>query len=249
MKRNYYKILGLQPGASREEIKTAYRNLARKFHPDINKADNASTRFKEISEAYQALIQDDGREKQGTRTEFHEDVFANFFRQRFGEDIFNGVRHPPHNNRRGTQVQIPVTLAARGGTIPVREGAQTIHLQIPPNTASGDKLRVDSHFGRRVFSVEVVDDGQYKIRPGGVIEMDVRINYISAILGGTIKIESPKGEMLLLKIPPRTSSHTTMRLRQEGLGGADLYVKIGIDIPIDVPPEILNVMEKQGRGE
>ncbi len=54
-KRDYYEILGVKKGASADEIKSAYRQMARKHHPDIDKTAGASERFKEIGEAYQVL--------------------------------------------------------------------------------------------------------------------------------------------------------------------------------------------------
>src|SRR5579862_1427385 len=53
--RDYYKILGVERTASAEQIKTAYRRLARKFHPDVSKEPNAEARFKEVQEAYEVL--------------------------------------------------------------------------------------------------------------------------------------------------------------------------------------------------
>lgn len=54
-KRDYYEVLGLQKGASDDEIKKAYRKLSKKYHPDINKEADAEDKFKEISEAYEIL--------------------------------------------------------------------------------------------------------------------------------------------------------------------------------------------------
>ena len=47
-KRDYYEVLGISKGASEDEIKKAYRSLAKKYHPDINKAPDAEARFKEV---------------------------------------------------------------------------------------------------------------------------------------------------------------------------------------------------------
>ncbi len=53
--RDYYKILGVERSASADDVKRAYRKLARKFHPDVSKEKNAEARFKEVQEAYEVL--------------------------------------------------------------------------------------------------------------------------------------------------------------------------------------------------
>jgi DnaJ-class molecular chaperone len=63
-KRDYYAVLGLSRTASEKEIKTSYRRLARKYHPDLNGGDkSAEARFKEIQEAYEVLSDPDKRKK------------------------------------------------------------------------------------------------------------------------------------------------------------------------------------------
>src|SRR5690242_2624613 len=53
--KDYYQILGVEPDAGEAEIKTAYRRLARKFHPDVSKEAGAEEKFKAVNEAYEAL--------------------------------------------------------------------------------------------------------------------------------------------------------------------------------------------------
>ncbi|MGP0564836.1 MULTISPECIES: DnaJ C-terminal domain-containing protein [unclassified Nitrospina] len=81
--KSYYNILGVERGASQDDIKKAYRKLALKYHPDRNKNDSeAENRFKEISEAYAVLSDKDKRKK-------YDAYGAEGFRQRYSqEDIF-----------------------------------------------------------------------------------------------------------------------------------------------------------------
>ena len=60
-KRDYYEVLGVTRSASADDIKNAFRNLARKLHPDVNKAEDAEEKFKEINEAYGVLSDPDKR--------------------------------------------------------------------------------------------------------------------------------------------------------------------------------------------
>jgi len=60
-KRDYYEILGLGKSASQDEIKSAFRNLARKYHPDVNKEPDSEERFKEINEAFMVLSDEEKR--------------------------------------------------------------------------------------------------------------------------------------------------------------------------------------------
>ncbi|MDX1606970.1 MAG: DnaJ domain-containing protein, partial [Candidatus Competibacterales bacterium] len=53
--KDYYQIMGVQRDASQDEIRRAYRKLARKYHPDVSKEPDAENRFKEIGEAYEVL--------------------------------------------------------------------------------------------------------------------------------------------------------------------------------------------------
>ena len=72
-KKDYYEILGLQKGASEEDIKKAYKKLALKFHPDKNRAPNATDAFKKISTAFACLSNPEKRkiyDEHGTEEDF-----------------------------------------------------------------------------------------------------------------------------------------------------------------------------------
>jgi molecular chaperone DnaJ len=93
-KRDYYEVLGVSKDSSEDAVKKAYRKLAMKYHPDRNKEPDAEEKFKEISEAYGVLSDDEKRQKYdqfghaGIDSSYtQEDIFRNI---NF-EDIFNGM--------------------------------------------------------------------------------------------------------------------------------------------------------------
>ena len=84
-KRDYYEVLGVTKNASKEEIKDAYRKLAMQYHPDRNKAADAEEKFKEISEAYAVLSDNQKRRQYDTLGH------AGFDQRYTAEDIFRGA--------------------------------------------------------------------------------------------------------------------------------------------------------------
>lgn len=84
-KRDYYDILGVPRNAAKDEIKNQYRKLALKYHPDRNKSPDAESRFKEISEAY-AILSDDEK-----RVQYDRFGHAGIDSRYSAEDIFRGV--------------------------------------------------------------------------------------------------------------------------------------------------------------
>jgi molecular chaperone DnaJ len=84
-KRDYYEVLGVQKTSSKDEIKDAYRKLALQYHPDRNKEAGAEDKFKEISEAY-AVLSDDQK-----RTQYDNLGHAGFDQRYTQEDIYRGA--------------------------------------------------------------------------------------------------------------------------------------------------------------
>ena len=126
---DYYEILGVDKNASKEEIKSAFRKMARKWHPDVNKAPEAEAKFKELGKAYETLIDD---EKRATYDRFGEDglrdagfntqgpfaggfgdleeVFNAFFGGGFGGFGGSARRQDPNSPQRGDDLRLDITL-------------------------------------------------------------------------------------------------------------------------------------------
>jgi len=145
-KRDYYEVLGVPRNASIEDIKTAYRTLARKYHPDVTKEDkaHAEERFKEISEAYEVLVDEERRKlydqygHQGLSGQFSNggfqwsdfthasdlrDIFGDTGNFGFGGNLFDmffgfggkGTKGPHQGQSLRYDIEIGLEEAAKGG--------------------------------------------------------------------------------------------------------------------------------------
>ena len=142
-KRDYYDVLGISKGASKDDIKTAYRKLAMKFHPDMNKENPkvAEEKFKEISEAYEVLADEEKRARydqfghEGVQSTFRtggfdwsdfthfndiSDIFGGFEGFGFGGSIFDQFfggtarRGPQEGRSLRYDIEITIEEAAKG---------------------------------------------------------------------------------------------------------------------------------------
>ena len=120
--KDYYRILGVDRNATQEEIKKAYRRLARLYHPDRNPDPEAEEKFKEINEAYHVLSDEERRReydrilKSGDENRFRD--FLEYI-QEFVESIIKGEREKARKPRKGQDIRLKILLsleeAAFGG--------------------------------------------------------------------------------------------------------------------------------------
>jgi molecular chaperone DnaJ len=117
-KQDYYQVLGISRNATPEDIKGAYRRLAKQVHPDVNKDDGAEERFKEINEAYAVLSDRERRAAydrfghaglEGMNVDFGGFGFSDIFEEFFGFGM-GGARRGNRSPRRGADLRLDVQL-------------------------------------------------------------------------------------------------------------------------------------------
>ena len=200
MSRNLYDVLGVGKTASEAEIKSAYRKLARKYHPDLNKDDkNAADKFKEISNAYD-IIGNAEKRKKYDNNEIDEDGKPTGFGAGFGGagSGFNGYQSYGGNPFSGFKSG-EFNGGAQGG------------------------FDFSSIFGDDIFSQFGGAQGGFRQRTapqrGSDVSYNMRVDFLDAAKGVEKQI-SLNGKNINVKIPAGMQSGQTMRLK--GLGNIGL---------------------------
>ncbi|TWI58337.1 curved DNA-binding protein [Pseudomonas duriflava] len=160
--KDYYAVLGVDPGADEKAIKTAYRKLARKYHPDVSKESNAESRFKEISEAYEVL-RDPGKRAEYDQLRRYgqagqafepppgwrpsggfEDLDGNVHFSEFFESVFGArpgasgnTRWEHSGGRRGQDMEMELPLFLEDT---LSDEPRTLNYQVPRYSADGRRL-------------------------------------------------------------------------------------------------------------
>ncbi|NLK66476.1 MAG: DnaJ domain-containing protein [Campylobacteraceae bacterium] len=166
MSDSLYETLGVSKDASSDEIKKAYRKLARQYHPDINKDPSAENKFKEINAAYEILSDEEKRKQYDLRGDsmFGGQNFSDFARSAgdfgdlndilrniFGGGGFGGFSSEGFSGGFGgysenldviARLRIDFDFALTGGEKQITVGDESFKIRVPAGVRDGEKLRV-----------------------------------------------------------------------------------------------------------
>ncbi|MBC8279290.1 MAG: J domain-containing protein [Chloroflexi bacterium] len=242
---DYYRTLGVPRGATEKEIRSAFRKLARKHHPDVNDNNPASEeKFKEINEAYTVLSDSDSRSKydrygddwkradqfsRGRSSGTGGGGFSHFDMggMRSGgnssifDQFFGGMGGPEPRPQAPAEYKVAVTLeeafsgAAR--RLQMQDGRR-LEVKIPPGVDNGSRVHISAnstHGGAFYLIVSVKDHAKFR-RQGKDLYVEVEAPLEDAILGGEMTVPTLTGR-LALTIPKGTQNGRRFRLAGQGM--------------------------------
>lgn len=262
--KDYYAILGVPRNATQEEIKRAYKRLARQYHPDVNKSPEAEERFKEINEAYAVLSDPEKRklyDTYGTATPppppppggydfsgFEVEDFSDFFQELFGGGLFGGMgRRARPRKGRDLRAELALTLeeAFWGGEKVLEVGGRRVSVKIPPGVQEGSVLRLPGMGGPGeppgdlLLTVRLLPHPVFRLE-GQDLHATLDVPAPIAVVGGKVRAPTLEGPVEVT-LPPKTQAGRKLRLKGKGFPGpggrGDLYLEVRIVIPEHLSPE------------
>lgn len=263
---DYYSTLGLNKGATNEEIKKAYRSMAMKHHPDRG---GNEQRFKEIEEAYRTLSDPqkkqmfdmgvDPNSPQSNTNGWNSHGFEFHFGSGNIDDIFNqfgfGFQQRPQRKNRSININIDISLedVLTGRDINAELNIDNtkpkiINITIPPGLESGQQIRYQ---GIGDDSIPGIPPGDLlvniNVRPHPIFKRDrtnlfieKHISFIDAVQGTNLKIKTLDNKTLDITVPKGTQPDSILSCRGEGLpdGRTKQRGNLFVKIKLSIPTDL-----------
>jgi len=270
-KRDYYVVLGVSRDATEIEVKRAFRELARKHHPDVQ-SDDAGEKFREINEAYAVLSdreararydrwghQDDGPSGLGAVVDAAQDIINDVFRRRRGKVKGKDIRYTLEITFEEAAFGVTKTITIPGATDAV---AREITIVIPPGMKEGTvkTLKGEGELGKGGAAngdlhvqIRTADHPLFR-RDGFDVRSDHTITFAQAALGAVLDVKTIDGEVKM-RIPEGTQPGGVFRIRGRGIPQAagkssprgDHFVHIQVEVPTELTPRQRELIEELAR--
>jgi curved DNA-binding protein len=264
MSNSLYDTLGLKDNATQEEIKKAYRKLAKQYHPDINKTPEAAEKFKEINAAYEVLSDDVKKRQYDTYGDqmFGGQNFHDFARtQNGGVDLNDILRQMFGGTGFGTsqggfsysfggfeeenldidvELKIDLELAINGGSKTFGFRGEKITIKIPPRVKYGQKLRVKGKgngYGSKKGNLYLhvsIGDSNGYQVDGLDVYTEISIPLKTAILGGKLHVDTIL-KKIDVKIPEGSVDGKRLKIPNEGLESKNNKGNLYLVIRVIIP--------------
>jgi len=243
MAKSLYETLGVSESASADEIKKAYRKLARKYHPDVNKDEVAIDKFKEINAAYEVLSD---KKKKDEYDMYGDQIFGgqnfhDFAQNRGGnvdldellKNIFGGgggggfgaggFGGGSMDLDQKTTITIPFAVSVLGGKHYVSVTSDGFDIKIPAGIKNGETLRVrgkgHSGMGQKgdlLIKVEVSPSPTFT-REGNDLSTRMDVPLKEALFGGKVTVKTSIHDDITLKVPKGTKNGQKFRVKGKGV--------------------------------
>lgn len=264
MSQNYYNVLGVKKDASQDEIKRAYRELSKKYHPDKNNGNkSAEEKFKEVNEAYSIL----GDEEKRRQYDMMSSGFSHSFKNGWG-----GFGSSPWTNFHGAygrqmasdiHMQMSITLeeAYYGCKKPIRVNGRQFNVDIPKGCTTGRVLKMsglgvagydlygNEKKGDLLITIRVENTSNMYLNDDGTLEVMHSIDWKDAILGANDEIEIfDKYVKFTIRPFMQNGGYTLVgnagfpKFKQEGCG--NLKINFIVKMPKTLTNEQIELMRK-----
>ena len=246
MAKSLYETLEINENAAADEIKKAYRKLARKYHPDVNKDPSAEDKFKEINAAYEVLSNPEKKQQydqhgdsmfggqnfhdfargQGSNVDLDEilrQMFGGgggFGRSGFSQGGFGGFSEPDLDTN--AQVTIDFDVAILGGKQHITLNNDSFDVKIPEGIEDGQKIRAKgkgkAYQGQRGDLILKINVSKSHdyIREGDTLSKYFDVPLKIALFGGKIENKTIHKD-ITLKVPQNTKQNQKFRVKELGV--------------------------------
>lgn len=234
--KDFYQALGVGESASQDEIKKAYREIAKKYHPDKNPGNKAAEeKFKEASEAYDTLSDPEKRSKYDRLRKLGAGGTGGFGFG--GGNAGEGMSYEEFMRQYGTAAQ---RERYGGGGREYSRSRDFSFDDIFGGLFGGKRGGQARGAEPETQEPQPTEDPFFK-RKGNDAYVDVTINLAQALLGSKIRVRTPSGKRVTVRIGPGTDPGKSLRVPQMGFasqnGNGNLYIKVHVSIPKNLTEE------------